>query len=510
MSANYPTNIFDNFYRSPRENPSYGADFPHDLPYDPGATSSLFELNYFPNKGISLLLFLILFVCCLLFLPRILKKENNKIVNILRIIFFIALSFTFLGPLRVPSILKVNTILGLVKMIGLGLTAASGLIFLIKRKPFEFLKIASLNPFLTYAASLLISIFTLTNITFFWQDLTIILTGFIFFYLGFYFFDWKEGESFIKNIAVLLLVPVTIIFVIFLFRGTGVGIIASLYPRYENFVFSHDLDRGRIFSIIDFEYFLPAVIFLYLISNKKRDYLQKALALLIFTLTTFAVLLVNYRYRFLTFLFGAGGMIGLLKKGKKKIILTMSMLFTTIFCLYLVISIALGRTTLIDRFLLKSYRDDVDSLRRRIVMIGQAWELFTEHPVFGVGVGNYRDNVQVTYERFGGRTYEPYYKILQNVYAYPHNWYLLVLAENGIVGFLILMWLLFSFLKIDLFLYKRLTDKKLLVFLSFALISYCYLFANLFTMMHNSLPMVIIFWACRGMIERIYYEYPKE
>jgi O-antigen ligase len=218
------------------------------------------------------------------------------------------------------------------------------------------------------------------------------------------------------------------------------------------------------------------------------------------------ILLVNYRYRFLTFFVGFLAILVAVKKYRAMLLKIFIPMFLFISAFYLFISAFFGRTSLLDRFLLSNYENDVDSLRRRVVMLGQAWEVFTQFPIFGVGTGNYKDNVQVTYERFGGRVYEPFYKILQNVYAYPHNWFVLVLAENGLVGFLILMWVLYSFFSIDAWLYKNLKNEKHLIFITLSIISWLYVFANLFTMMHNSLPMVIIFWAFRGMIERIYYE----
>jgi len=153
---------------------------------------------------------------------------------------------------------------------------------------------------------------------------------------------------------------------------------------------------------------------------------------------------------------------------------------------------------------MKDYSEDVVSVERRFVMYEQAIDIFIQHPILGVGLGNYKDNVQIVYSRYGGRVYEPNYKILQNVYAYPHNWYLTVLAENGAVGFLILTWVLATFLQMDLRLARKLKDDELIIFATISSISWLYLFANLFTMMHVSLPMVIIFWSMRGFIERMY------
>ena len=227
---------------------------------------------------------------------------------------------------------------------------------------------------------------------------------------------------------------------------------------------------------------------------------------LLTTLSFAAILLVNYRYRFLTYLLGLAAVSVFTKKAASSIRRTTVILLTILGVLYFSLSMVFFRSTILDRFLVRDYYEDQVSIDRRFVMYQQAWELFLEKPILGVGLGNYKDNVQIVYSRFGGRTYEPYYKILQNVYAYPHNWFLTVLAENGIVGFAVLMWLLGMFFVMDMRLYKKLTGDPLLTFVIISVIGWLFVFANLFTMMHVSLSMVIVFWACRGMIERMYHE----
>ena len=75
---------------------------------------------------------------------------------------------------------------------------------------------------------------------------------------------------------------------------------------------------------------------------------------------------------------------------------------------------------------------DVDSTKRRFLLMKAAWEMFLDHPVFGVGVGNY------------------YYKCTdyQPIYAgRAHSMYLEILAEMGFVGFLLFLLMLINILK---------------------------------------------------------------
>jgi O-antigen ligase len=84
-----------------------------------------------------------------------------------------------------------------------------------------------------------------------------------------------------------------------------------------------------------------------------------------------------------------------------------------------------------------------------------------------------------------------------------------VLAENGLVGFFALLYLLYFFAKTDIYLYKKLKGDSHSIFLTFSIISWLYVFANQFTPLSNSQPMVIFFWVFRGMIDRIYFDAMK-
>lgn len=63
----------------------------------------------------------------------------------------------------------------------------------------------------------------------------------------------------------------------------------------------------------------------------------------------------------------------------------------------------------------------------RLLMWNSAWNMFKDHPVFGVGLGQYKDNYQHKY--ISPKAKEP------NL-AHAHNNFLQMLAENGVVGFI--------------------------------------------------------------------------
>ena len=63
----------------------------------------------------------------------------------------------------------------------------------------------------------------------------------------------------------------------------------------------------------------------------------------------------------------------------------------------------------------------------RLLMWESAWNMFKDHPILGVGLGQYKDNYQQKY--ISSKVKEP------NL-AHAHNNFMQMLAENGMVGFI--------------------------------------------------------------------------
>jgi O-antigen ligase len=82
-------------------------------------------------------------------------------------------------------------------------------------------------------------------------------------------------------------------------------------------------------------------------------------------------------------------------------------------------------------------RLEIKSTSERLSYFGEAWQIIKAHPFLGVGLGNY--------------TLAVHNEIDQNLQAWDyqpvHNIYLLVLAELGIVGFLLCLTLVFLIIK---------------------------------------------------------------
>lgn len=71
------------------------------------------------------------------------------------------------------------------------------------------------------------------------------------------------------------------------------------------------------------------------------------------------------------------------------------------------------------------------SVRNRILLMRTAWRMFEDHPVLGVGAGNYSARYHEHAERVGSEVNE--YEGIGRPH-YPHNLYLEVAAESGFAG----------------------------------------------------------------------------
>jgi O-antigen ligase len=71
------------------------------------------------------------------------------------------------------------------------------------------------------------------------------------------------------------------------------------------------------------------------------------------------------------------------------------------------------------------------SLEKRRLLVGAAWRMFLDHPLAGVGAGNYTVHFESYADEVGGmaRDYEE-----PDERHYPHSLYLEIAAETGLVG----------------------------------------------------------------------------
>jgi O-antigen ligase len=73
------------------------------------------------------------------------------------------------------------------------------------------------------------------------------------------------------------------------------------------------------------------------------------------------------------------------------------------------------------------------STERRVETVGLGWDIFLEYPLFGIGLGNFREVARQVYN-------DPFYRP-------PHNSYIWALSECGIFCFLLFLWLFYATLR---------------------------------------------------------------
>jgi O-antigen ligase len=109
----------------------------------------------------------------------------------------------------------------------------------------------------------------------------------------------------------------------------------------------------------------------------------------------------------------------------------------------------------VQRFLTTKLSDD--SLVQRQELIIQSWNMFWRSPVLGVGINNFFNNLNVGISNENNFLLQP-----------VHNIFLLILAETGIIGFCLMI---FVFIKSIFIVCKKKQNKKYLLLAIIAVIS---------------------------------------
>jgi O-antigen ligase len=139
--------------------------------------------------------------------------------------------------------------------------------------------------------------------------------------------------------------------------------------------------------------------------------------------------------------------------------------------------------------------DDHGSAKSRLTTARVALEIINDHPVLGVGVNNYD-----SYIRQYWHVDDPFTKI-----AVVHNNYLLILAEIGVLGFAVFLWLLAAVLvrtvKAMRCRIKFFREVAVGLFASMV----CFLLAGLADGYKSSLTLMYLFWTVAAVAEALIY-----
>ncbi len=133
---------------------------------------------------------------------------------------------------------------------------------------------------------------------------------------------------------------------------------------------------------------------------------------------------------------------GLVFNGTRGAWLAVTIVCTALFVYYMfknkrnfiisILFIVLISTILVNNDKFMNRLDTIDDFNKfqsnteRILIWQSAWNMFKDHPVLGVGLGQYAENYQQKY--ISPQAKEPYL-------THAHNNFMQMLAENGIVGF---------------------------------------------------------------------------
>lgn len=121
------------------------------------------------------------------------------------------------------------------------------------------------------------------------------------------------------------------------------------------------------------------------------------------------------------------------------------------------------------------------------------WQMFTDSPLLGQGLGTYMHNFQ----RFRPKGYPSDWLI-----SYPHNCYLQMAAEIGVFGLLVFIWMMGVVL---IYAARLLLKQKAETFLSMILLGLsvglvAYLIHSFFDTNLYSLNLAVLFWVILGLI----------
>lgn len=271
----------------------------------------------------------------------------------------------------------------------------------------------------------------------------VLIAGIQYGIIRFAVFSSKEKKIILAGISVTaLIVSLVSVFQVF-FRDSAIAIARMLLFGDAAYGVVWELLRGRVPHVgnltIAAPFFFGSLFYIRQSSTARRLFV--ALSVL---LVSFAFFVSNFRWITLSFVFCMGSMIFLLLKFRYiKITDTIGqagiLLIAVIGGLYF--ASVVSHYNLIDRFLIKNFDRDVTISMGRLYLYQQAIDVFLVSPIVGAGVGNYSYLVEpiigVDYQSRIGSLYSEIDK--QPISS--HNELLTILAEGGLVSFLLFIWI---------------------------------------------------------------------
>jgi len=256
-------------------------------------------------------------------------------------------------------------------------------------------------------------------------------------------------------------------------------------PQFVNFlykfihpsvldIFVFNVNRGRLYFESYGEVFLPIILYLFF---KEKLLFKK----IIYWLVVLGIILLafwsNYRDRFVVVCFSLFTTLMIFRKDIFKIKIKQNVIF-----LFATVLIFIGGFfyiyqtrgySVIDRLLLQDKEEDISSLVSRGILINEAVSIGRQFPLLGVGIGNYYDHLPSFMKNQRYRMIGQNRNFLDATLLYPHNLFVQIFVETGLLGLLFFLFILGVFIKKDFKILKSKNDLYKALIVSFwALILY--------------------------------------
>ncbi len=347
------------------------------------------------------------------------------------------------------------------------------------------------------------------------SSLLFLLIGLSFYFLAIYYCSENGFLKYFSRIVLALTIFSGVIGLLMLFffhfeslRSLG-EFLVRIFPREGAARFMGDLQRQRLQTFWFVEFSFPILLYFIFFEEKFRR-----IASLGIFLSLGGIMLANNRYQFVTMIFSLVVFLIINKKvisrshQKKKKKIFLSSFLAVIIISVLLSNYFLGRNVF-QRFLLSDYKEDVHSLETRFYLFRQSMEMFFSSPLFGVGLSNFSFYAVPEKEMYT----DPLWQI-EEIFSYshlePHNIFFQTIAETGLIGLIALGFLIFTFLRQDIFLYRKIKDKRLKpLLLAITISSWAYLVDEQFTFINDSLAAQVYFWFSRGLLAGFYLKYKR-
>ncbi|MBI4974117.1 O-antigen ligase family protein [Candidatus Roizmanbacteria bacterium] len=314
----------------------------------------------------------------------------------------------------------------------------------------------------------------------------------IFGYSVFIGIERKNAHSLLRIIVGITLLSLIIEFFTYLFPYFFLDLSKYVFNEQYLLFFEYQYGRGRIFGDTLNEAFLP-IFFFYINSG---SFLRRATSVFGIILNFFSTMVSGWRTKAMIFLFGF--ITSLMVVGRKYIYIIIGgvVLLGLAFILLNNALVTVGLPSVVDRFV------DIDAIEAkhntsRFRYWNEAFDMGLSAPLFGVGLGNYFDNLSQNskLQNMNNAYYQNQRFILIDD---PHNLFFSAFANTGLIGLSSLLLLISYFFFTDLkfmFYNNKLAQGFILTFWSL------FIFAFFNPWMYFSY--LALFWFMRGVIEKI-------